>query len=174
MIKKCFIVLIGVVALTLTFSGVVFAEADGFRGIKWGTEFSTLSNVMTYVGTDPSYGGFKIYSKKDDKLKMGKADIEMIEYSFWNDKLSDVTISVKGNRNFNYLKEATFEEFGKGDKFMPNRENYIWSGTVTNMILNNREASVPGALSTLSMSSIKIIDEAQRQHKEKGKAERGF
>ncbi len=32
------------------------SEPTGFRGIKWGTDISTLES-MTYIETDPRYGG---------------------------------------------------------------------------------------------------------------------
>src|SRR5262249_17028909 len=114
------------------------ADADGFRGIKWGTELSAVQD-MTQIGTDPSYGGVKKYSKKSDELKIGGADLESIEYNFWQDKLFSVTINFKGSSNFSSLKDATFEKFGKGSK--PNRfmETYIWDGDITGMMLQYKE-----------------------------------
>ena len=40
------------------------AEADGFRGLSWGTEFSTVANSMTLLGKDSSYGGAELYKRK--------------------------------------------------------------------------------------------------------------
>ena len=51
----------------LSFAGVSNfksgSEPDGFRGIKWGTDISTLKD-MEYLGIDPSYGGSKVYIKR--------------------------------------------------------------------------------------------------------------
>jgi hypothetical protein len=56
------------VIILVTVPIVAFADADGFRGIKWGTDISTLTD-MRFVGTDPRYGGIKMYSRKNDELK---------------------------------------------------------------------------------------------------------
>ena len=171
MTSRLFIVLIAIVTLVLTFYGVVFAEADGFRGIKWGTELSKLSNEMSYIKTDPE--GIKIYSKKDDKLIIGKAVVVSIEYHFWDDKFCGVLIRSKGNSNFYFLKEAAVEQFGEGRRLLPKYENYIWIGKVTQITLENLEALVPGAFNSLSIYSKKFLDEGERQHREKVDGARG-
>ena len=171
MTSRLFIVFIAIVTLMLTFYGVVSAEVDGFRGIKWGTELSKLSNEMSYIKTDPE--GIKIYSKKDDKLIIGKAVVVSIEYHFWDDKFCGVLIRSKGNSNFYFLKEAAVEQFGEGRRLLPKLENYIWVGKVTYVTLENLEALVPGAFNSLSIYSKKFLDEGERQHREKVDGARG-
>ena len=68
-------IIIGLVLGLLLISNFAFAglpwdfkpgkEPDGFSGIKWGTDISTLPD-MEYVSTDPSYGEIQIYKKKKD------------------------------------------------------------------------------------------------------------
>ena len=48
------------------------SEPDGFRGIKWGQDISTV-NGLVYVATDPSHGGEDYYIREGDELKMGAA-----------------------------------------------------------------------------------------------------
>ena len=151
---------------------VSFADADGFRGIKWGTELSAVQD-MTQIGTDPSYGGVKKYSKKSDELKIGGADLESIEYNFWQDKLFSVTINFKGSSNFSSLKDATFEKFGKGSK--PNRfmETYIWDGDITGMMLQYKEILREGHFYMFSKEINKQQKLYQAEKAKKG-AETGF
>ena len=87
--KKVF--LIGLTVLLLGLLGsLVFAEydyklgsePDGFRGIKWGTDISTLKD-MEYLFTDPSYGGIEVYRKKNDNLRIGGVRLKTIIYGFW-------------------------------------------------------------------------------------------
>lgn len=172
--KRGILVFINVsVMLASVFSNVAFAEVDGFRGIKWGTTLSSLDNTLNYVATDPELGGIKKFTKKDDKLKIGEADLERIEYTFWNDTFCGVRIYVKGQKNFNALKNATFEEFGKGKQILPNTENYIWTEKETTIMLKNKEA-LTGEPNILSITSKSIIDEAIRIDKKNSKAKRGF
>lgn len=81
MAKRIVMIFITLVAVTAVLPLNAFAEADGFRGIKWGIDISSLKD-MKYVRTDPSYGGIKIYLRKNDDLKIGGAKLESIEYSF--------------------------------------------------------------------------------------------
>jgi hypothetical protein len=147
--------------------------AGGFRGLKWGTEFSTVKDSMIYLKTDPSHGGIKKYSKKDDDLKIAGATLESIEYGFWQDKLCSVDIKFKGYVNFTSLKDATFEKFGAGQK--PNRfmEQYIWTGEITGMILEYKEILNKGYL---LMFSNEINEQQKRADAEKAKkgANTGF
>ncbi|HRR96865.1 MAG TPA: hypothetical protein P5150_09090 [Candidatus Ratteibacteria bacterium] len=87
-------------------------EPDGFRGIKWETDISTLPD-MKYFKTDPSFGGMKGYIRKGDKLQIGAAKLKRIEYDFWHGKFLGVLISTKGHTNWYSLKDAVFEKFGK-------------------------------------------------------------
>ena len=88
------------------------SEPDGFRGIKWETDISTLPD-MKYFKTDPSFGGMKGYIRKGDKLQIGAAKLKRIEYDFWHGKFLGVLISTKGHTNWYSLKDAVFEKFGK-------------------------------------------------------------
>jgi hypothetical protein len=88
-------------------------EPDGFRGIKWGTDISGLQG-MTHVRTDPSYGGVEFYTRKDDELRFGDAQLDKIEYAFWKGKFSSVWIHSVGYANWLDLRDATAASYGKG------------------------------------------------------------
>lgn len=172
MTRKVAVASIIVFALTLVV-GNAFAEGDGFRGLKWGTEFSTVKGDMNYVRTDPSYGGVKIYAKEDDELRIGGASLQSIEYGFWQDRLSSVMIRFKGYSNFSSLKDATFQKFGPGYKANRFMEDYIWDEEVAGMSLKYKEVLNKGYL---YMFSIEINKEEKRFQAEKAKkgAETGF
>lgn len=161
------------VVLVFTLEANAFAEADGFRGIKWGTEYSNVKDSMKYVRTDPSYGGIKIYLNKDDDLKIGGADLESIEYGFWHDKFCSVLIKFKGYTNFSSIKDATFEKFGAG--YQDNRfiEDYMWFGEVTAISLEYKKVLKEGYL---YMSSLEINKQCKSYQAEKAKegADTGF
>jgi hypothetical protein len=169
MTKRLKVVLMISVALFFTVVVSAFAEeADGFRGLKWGTNFSTVKGNMIYVRTDPSYGGIKLYSKKGDELKIGAAKLESIEYGFWQDKLYGVTINFNGYVNFSALKESTFQKFGSGYQDNQFMQRYFWFGTVTTMMMYYSEVQHKGYL---SMSS-KEISEQQKSFDD-GNAKKG-
>lgn len=125
------------------------SEPDGFRGLKWGTDISTLSD-MEYHKTG---GDIQIYVKKNDELKMGKATLEKIEYDFWRGKFYGVHIYTRGYTNWVALKNAVFKKYGKGFQGNKNIEKYDWSGKKTEMMLNYFKSSENG---TFIMFSIEM------------------
>lgn len=145
------------------FTGILFAfvlvgsayagsgEADGFSGLKWGTGFSEVKDEMTYVYTSAAYGGIRFYTRKNDELKVGSAQVECIKYGFWHDKFVSVDVSVLGHNDFNGLKDTIFQKFGEGHELKQVREFYTWTGKRTNMVLEygNRAPGV-GYLMILS------------------------
>jgi hypothetical protein len=86
------------IALLSASSFAFTSEPDGFRGIIWGTDISTLKG-MTHVRTYPSYGGVEFYTRKGDELRFGDAQLYNIEYAFWKGKYASVWIYSIGYAN---------------------------------------------------------------------------
>ena len=112
------------------------SEPDGFRGIKWGTEISTLKDMVFVMAIDKDV---KRYERKRDELKIGKAKLDYIQYEFRKGKFYLVEIGFQGIENLNNLKETMFEIFGKGgsmsEKTERVSESYFWEGEKTDMIM---------------------------------------
>jgi len=148
------------------------SEPDGFRGIKWGTNISTLED-MEYLYTDQSYGGIKLYKRKGDVLKIGGAQIEKIFYEFWNGQLCSVRILTFDYTNWAGLREACFEKFGK--PFQPNKyiNTYAWGGIKTEILLEYDKIKKVGEL---WMNSKAISKKQKEYNNEKAKegANKGF
>jgi hypothetical protein len=162
------------VAIHILTVSSVLAQVDVFRGIKWGTEFSTVESQMEYVRTDPSYGGIKLYRKLGDELKIGGADLVSIQYGFWQDKFCGVMISVEGYTNFTAVRDAAFERYGPGHQ--PNRyiQKYYWfNNSGATILIEYSEASRRGSM---FMASKQITAEQRRfdQNRAKSGAESGF
>ncbi|HOQ51931.1 MAG TPA: hypothetical protein PK233_08910 [Candidatus Atribacteria bacterium] len=148
------------------------SEPDGFRGIKWGQDISTVKGLV-YVATDPSYGGIDYYIREGDELKMGHAKLERIVYGFWENKFSDVKISTKGYTNWSRFKAIVFEKFGEGYQSNKYIEEYIWVGEKTWMILDYNEFSEEGLLWMTSTQMLTLREEWEKEQAKKG-AEEGW
>ena len=59
-------------ALAIESDPIAYADAGGFRGLQWGTKFTTVKDDMNYVRTDPSYGGEKIVSVRPTHLHINR------------------------------------------------------------------------------------------------------
>jgi hypothetical protein len=174
--KRFYVIITGVI-LILTLqqnSSLAFKnEPDGFRGVKWGTSIDSLKG-MIYFGKGELYGGYEVYLRRNEDLRVGDARLNSVLYAFWQKKLFSVTIFLEeGISNWSTFKETIFEKFGAG--YQPNRyiEDYRWYGDITNMILVYDEISEEG---NLMMTSKKITIEQKEYAKRKAKegAEKGF
>ncbi len=107
------------------------SEPDGFRGIKWGTDISTLKGMEFIKGN----GLEKYYQKREDKLTIGASHLSEITYGFRDGKFETVIIHTKGYINYGYLKDDCFEKFGKGwskeaDEKL-DTQSFAWFGDTT-------------------------------------------
>lgn len=82
---------------------------DGFRGIKWGDPPSALGErVKIAVGRFVSF-----YTKDDEQMSIGVANLKSIEYVFIQDsQLSHVIIYAEGADNCTKLREAMIARYG--------------------------------------------------------------
>jgi hypothetical protein len=107
---------------------------NGFRDFRWGEKISSVEGLEK-IDTDPGLDGVIEYFRPDDVLKLGKAELTSIVYSFWHDKLYTVTIWTQGHSNYIALRNEVFKQFGKGSKSDKHHERYIWPEGQTNRML---------------------------------------
>jgi hypothetical protein len=103
------------------------SEPEGYSGIKWETQLSTLSG-MKHSRTDPTHGGVEFYVREGDTFKLENGKLKPVQYGFWRQKFYVAVVTTKGPEEFNALKEAVFKKFGEGAKPFTNREEYLWVG----------------------------------------------
>ncbi len=121
------------------------SEPDGFGGITWGTDITTLSD-MEYIWTDLNVEEIKIYTRPGDDLRIGDAKLEWLGYGFWKGKFYDVRIHFKGSKNFANIRDTVFENFGSGYKPNTMMDRYTWPGSKTYMTLEYNGISGEGFL----------------------------
>ena len=102
-------------------------EPDGFRGIKWGTDFSANTSEMSVV---EKVKDEIFYFRKGDKLSIGGAELKRITYGYRKGKLMSIMLNSSGINNKTALIDAFREQFGRPDK--PNQflDQYWWRGPV--------------------------------------------
>jgi hypothetical protein len=153
------------------------SEPNGFRDIKWGTDISTLKNILKYIRSEEK--DVRIYVRNKDELKIGKAQVKKIEYKFWTgfgkygaepEIFYAVYIETEGKENWKNFKEAAFDLFGKGEDL--GNESYGWRGEKTSIIMLY---SPPRGMFLMDdkeigdiRSSIKKQTEKEKTLKEKG------
>jgi hypothetical protein len=111
-----------------------FGASDGFRDLPWGSKLSDIAG-MVKTKTDTGLAGVVEYIRPNDVLRIGKAELTNIIYSFWHDQLYTVTIWTQNNSNYKALRSAAFERFGEGSRGNESIERYIWSDRLTDRML---------------------------------------
>ncbi len=135
------------------------APDAGFRGIPWGTKLSELPDMVKIGGER----GVMLYSRKDDSLHIGAADLESIHYMFDESQLFyGVAFSSDGTSNNQNLLDALKHRFGDRWK-QPNRfmEKFIWERDNAR-VLFSCDLGMSGTCFTLIISQAHIQDSQRR------------
>ena len=150
--------IIFLLVVSLSFSNFIFSvfaddfklgsEPNGFRGIKWGTNISTLSN-MEYIGGTLE----EVYVRKGEILKIGGAKLRTIRYCFWKGRLFKVYVFSESGYA---LDEVVFKKFGVGQQSHSDGDSYYWFGKITLMVLDSQDG-----FRVLNLASQKIRKEVE-------------
>jgi hypothetical protein len=138
------------------------SEPDGFRGVKWQTDIATLDPLHTMEVIE-IMGPFVYYKKNKEDLSLVTVKLDNIIYEFWNGKFSGVIIKVRGDNQFQILKEYVFARFGPGQRSKVleqlNVQDFYYNGVKTRMYLKFSDIDRTGELSSHSIALL-----SQQQH----------
>jgi hypothetical protein len=138
------------------------SEPDGFRDIKWQTDIATLDPLHT-MDIIEIMGPFTYYKKKKEDLQLVTVKLDDITYEFWNGKFSGVMIKVRGDNQFQILKEYVFARFGPGQRSKVleqlNAQDFYYNGIKTRMYLKFSDIDRTGEL---NMYSIALLSKQQK------------
>ena len=142
--KKCWIVCFSVLMLAGCLVAIpkpdFSSEFEGFRGYKWGTSIEDVRNELVSEGVDEKRQ-VEWFTKKNEKLKIGKADLESISYVFQDGNFIAVSIVSKGESNFEILREELKKQFGKTESEKP--DAFTWDLEHATILFNyNRPSEV--------------------------------
>lgn len=97
-----------------------------FRGLPWGTALDKARAQMPDLAPVSSPLPLKdTFSRKDELLKLGEADIKSVAYYFPKGRLSGAGIVFEGEANFFLIKEHLIRQFGPGRQ-MGDRYGWTW------------------------------------------------
>jgi hypothetical protein len=130
-------------------------EPDGFRGMKWQTDIATLDPLHTMEVIE-IVGPFVYYKKNKEDLQLVTVKLDNIIYEFWNGKFSGVIVKVRGDNQFQILKEYVFARFGQGQRSKAleqlNVQDFYYNGVKTRMYLKFSDIDRTGELSSYSIA----------------------
>jgi hypothetical protein len=120
---------------------------NGFRGVKFGTPFSSFQGLELVRDT----GATKTYRKANDDLKIGEAQLEQIRYQFVEDKFMGVSLFTKEESDGEALLVVLELAYGGGIPQKPHAggadsghathaHEFLWKGKVANARLTFGES----------------------------------
>ena len=175
--KVTAVVLVAIIVLAL--SSGVFAfqnEPDGFRGLEWGDppgedmvfkeDFTITRFLYPYIahlaGDDVN-----VCRRKNDKLRLGGAKLEPIDYLFYKNQFMGVRIETK--EDYRYLEDVVELKYGRYEEEKDTWDRgyeYKWSGDIATVALYkkykyNEDEGI------LAIYSVKVYEqkEADETHK---------
>ena len=107
---------------------------DGFNDLKWGVRLSGLKGLEKRP-FDSGLDEVIEYVRPADVLKLEDAALTAVIYCFWKDQLYTVTIGTQGPANYIALRDAVFNQFGRGIQIEGAGERYLWSEGLTEAML---------------------------------------
>ena len=110
MVRYRFRAIAGIFLLSAAQCALAFQnEPKGFRGIDWDTDFANVEGEM-FLAEDTQ---IKFYTRRDDKMTIGGAELARLTYGFYEGKFGYVFIHTKlGPGNQSALRDAFFPNLG--------------------------------------------------------------
>jgi len=148
------------------------SEPNGFRGIEWGTDISTLKGMKhLYTRRSPP---IVVYERSSDELKLGSAILGGISYGFWHNKFGRVHAFTRYKTNFIKLINVAVEKFGEGYQETDGVVYYLrWYGPKTRITLKYHNYTGDCQISLFSRKVDKEIENWEIQQAKEG-AKTGF
>lgn len=134
-------------------------EPYDFRGIKWGTRIGKLSGMAL----DLDGGDLKAYTKKDDDLKIGGAELSSLHYIFYKDQFYCVRIEFTGPSNFSRIRDEFIRMYGQPAGRQHQGRHYFWGGNIASITLDYDEFTETGELGYKYMPVHLQIDEEHKK-----------
>ena len=113
-------------------------EMDGFGEYKWGTPVEEIRNALIPEGSDERRN-IEWFTKKDDSLNIGKADLQSITYVFDAGRFVAVSIIAQGLSNYRALREELEERLGKIQPI--NEGSFTWHLSHTTILFSYNKQS---------------------------------
>jgi hypothetical protein len=124
------LVLLLIIALCVAIPAFAFKnEPDEFRGIKWGTNIGQLTDMVLSGDS----GEEKFYLRKNDKMQIGDATLDTLEYAFYKERFFAVFIKFKGDTNSDSLWDTLSYVYGKSDGKGLEVGSFYWEGTTVKL-----------------------------------------
>jgi hypothetical protein len=105
-------------------------DPDSFRGVKWGTEASSVSG-LNRIATEADLG---FYERGGDRLQLEEVKLDQVIYGFYKGRfyMGMIYFPAPG---FNRVKDILTRQFGKPANPDNTPSKLLWDGTEVSVLL---------------------------------------
>ena len=112
----------------------------GFRDIPWETDIKELPDMTPAMN---SQGGERLYTRKNELLRMENVSIESVAYGFYQHKFFMGVIEFKSRPHFVLIKEHLERRFGTASE--PSADRLVWDWPKVRIILHYDQRKESGS-----------------------------
>ncbi len=112
------------------------SEPDAFRGLKWGTEVSSVSG-LNQIAND---GDLVFYEKSDDRLEMEAIKLDQVIYAFHKGRFYMGMIYFPAD-GFGRMQEIMTHQLGQPSKPDNTPSKLLWDGADVSVLLSLGDSS---------------------------------
>ncbi|MBI4546743.1 MAG: hypothetical protein HY707_02095 [Ignavibacteriae bacterium] len=160
--NRIFISLIIILFIKSTIAA--FAQTtDGFKGFRWGTDFSLMKNKLGLILKETS-GNSKLYTS--NVTSIGEVKLTYCIFTFYKNKFSVVLMVTEGFWNIRNLLDILKEKYGDDYDEFELLDTYLWhlDGTTVGYIRDKTKK-----VATTYIRSDSLYQEIQNDKKKKAK-----
>jgi hypothetical protein len=106
------------------------SDPDNFRGVKWGTEVSSVSG-LSQIASD---GDLVFYEKGNDRLQLDEVKLDQVIYGFHKGRFYMGMIYFPA-AGFNRVQEIMTRQFGQPAKPDNTPSKLLWDGSEVSVLL---------------------------------------
>lgn len=113
------------------------SDPDNFRGVKWGTEVSSVS-ALSQIASD---GELIFYEKGNDRLQLEEVRLDQVVYGFYKGRFYMGMIYFQA-AGFSRVQEIMTRQFGQPAKPDNTPSKLLWDGADVSVLLASGDSDV--------------------------------
>jgi len=156
-------ILFTIILIVTAIQSIHAQSADGFKGFKWGTDFSQMKNRLGLKLKETS-GNSKLYTSNVSSISDVK--LKYCVFTFYKDKFSDILMITEGFSNTRNLLDILKAKYGEDYDEFAAFDTYLWhiEGTTVGYIRDKAND-----IATVYIRSDSLYQQSENDKKERAK-----
>jgi hypothetical protein len=127
--------------LLLLLNGALYAqgslakldEQNGWQDAVFEQNATAFENLVSTNCSTVEGTGVSCYTRRTDSMRLGAATLDTVQYTFYNQSLAAVTVTLKGTQNIAAFCKGLQEAYGSGSPSDEGPGAVVWDGERVHM-----------------------------------------